>query len=352
VCTAHGVSAAHNSYWPEMYWNMSILDPQAYSPYGDTPAPKRFGTVSPFDPQLFLTIDQTAEELLQGEWSGKYTQVEAAQWLEDLAEAAMKHLKDAQKRIGAANPVEFRRWVVDTTIQAGLGRFFAAKFRSGILWAMHDRTGDRTALEQALLQYRRARAAWVDLADCAKDVYMKNVSYGQEKFLSGHWLDRIPAIDEDIARMEKLLVGTGGDPLKPGADPQKIRQAVQEALGRIERPSISCRHVPARTFSPGQPLGIELGVDKAGPEKRPVIVRLFYRHVDQSERYETVEMAVAGDRFTAVIPADYTNSPFPLQYYFEVRTEPKAVCLHPGLGSDRAGQPYFVVRQFESGTGV
>jgi hypothetical protein len=51
-----------------------------------------------------------------------------------------------------------------------------------------------------------------------------------------------------------------------------------------------------------------------------------------------------GDRHAAVIGADYTRSPYPLQYYFEVRGD-DGPSLYPGLKSELANQPYFVIRQ-------
>ena len=47
ITTAHMPSAANANYWPEIYTNQSIVVANAHDPYGDTPAPKRFGTVSP-----------------------------------------------------------------------------------------------------------------------------------------------------------------------------------------------------------------------------------------------------------------------------------------------------------------
>ncbi len=118
ITTAHLPSAANNNYWPELYTNQSLVEPSK-SEYGDTPAPKTFGNTSPLDPQLFSRINDFAGELLQGGRSGKYSPVEVAQWLEDLA--------------GAVKPVKSRRVDIDVAIQAGLGRFFAAKFRAGVL---------------------------------------------------------------------------------------------------------------------------------------------------------------------------------------------------------------------------
>jgi hypothetical protein len=49
--------------------------------------------------------------------------------------------------------------------------------------------------------------------------------------------------------------------------------------------------------------------------------------------------------YRASIPAAYTDSPYPLQYYFELRTGPGTAWLYPGLGTNLAAQPYFVVRE-------
>ena len=74
-------------------------------------------------------------------------------------------------------------------------------------------------------------------------------------------------------------------------------------------------------------------------------MRLYYRHVNQAERWQLMEMAAEGNRFRAIIPAAYTDSSYPLQYYFELRHQTGAASLYPGFASDLSNQPYFVVRQ-------
>jgi hypothetical protein len=43
------------------------------------------------------------------------------------------------------------------------------------------------------------------------------------------------------------------------------------------------------------------------------------------------------------IPAAYTRSPYPLQYYFVV-SEPAGKNIYPGFKPNLTGLPYFVVR--------
>ena len=336
VLTAHGTSAGNNTYWPEIYTNHPIADPSIKHPYSDSPAPKMFGNVSPLDPQLFLRINDFAAELLKGERSGKYTPIETAQWIEDYADVAVKHLQQAEaKADGKAKP-EFRRMALDVSIQAGLGRFFGAKFRAGVLYGIFEQSADRTALEESLKAYRRARVYWLALANLAKDAYKSDITAGEREHLRGHWLDRLPAMDADIAFMAKKLEQTSG----AVAQQDRVKSAVQEALGRPKRMSIACQHHQPEKFTAGQALNIEIL-----PEKMPKSVRLFYRHVNQGERYQTADMHLAGKHYKAIIPVDYTNSKYPIEYYFEMREDAGSAWLYPGFNKDLSSQPYFIVRQ-------
>ena len=72
---------------------------------------------------------------------------------------------------------------------------------------------------------------------------------------------------------------------------------------------------------------------------------MWYRHFDQAERWESAEMRpVEAGAFRAAIPAQYTATSFPMQYYFEVRMSAERAWLYPGFDAQRANQPYFVVR--------
>ena len=337
VLTAHGVSAANNLYWPEMATNFSIADPNNKNPYFDTPTPKVFGNVSPMDPQLFSRINDFAGELLKRERSGKYSPVEYAQWIEDYADAAAKHLAQSESKADGKQRPEFRRMAFDVAIQVGLGRFFGAKFRSGILYAIFEQSGDRTALELSLNMYQKARNYWSEFANRARDIYKPDITVGEMDVQRGHWLDRLPAIDEDIAFIVKKLEQTQSSTV-PQQD--NVRLAIQEAMGRPVRPFTVCHHNQPERFKAGESLNIDLSI-----EKQIESVRLYYRHVNHAERYETLEMYLMGKSYRASIPAEYTKSQYPLQYYFELKEGPEKAWMYPGFTKDLTNQPYFVVRK-------
>ncbi len=327
VTTTHLPSAANNTYWPEIYTNQPMVDPRRKNPYSDTPSPKTFQNASPLDPQLFSRMSDFAGELLKGERSGKYSPVEVATWLEDLAEESAKSLIEAT---GRESNVDFRRLAIDTDLQIGLGRFYAAKFRAGVLYSIFEQTNDKGALEEALKSYRAARGTWVQIVDRSKGVYVPDIAVGELAWLRGNWSDRLPAIDDDIAQMEQKV-----ESAKVVDDP-KIRAAVKAALSRDKRQIPACRHQPAATFRPGAELAIGIAPPKG------MQARLYYRHVNQAERFQSAEMTPNGGELRAAIPAAYTETVFPLQYYFELRNGADKAWLYPGFA---AGQPYFVVRR-------
>jgi hypothetical protein len=277
-------------------------------------------------------MSEFAGELLKGERGGKYSPVEVAQWIEDLAEGAMRDLE----RAGAPKSAELRRLEIDVAMQAGLGRFFAARFRSGVLYAIHERTGDRPALEESLKTYKAARAAWAQVATRARGVYAADLSASDKDSERGQWVDRLALIDDDIARMEQSLASakTTGDP--------RVAAAIVEVLTRPNRRPAACTHRPPSGFRPKEAL--EIGI-RVAEERTIASVRLYYRHVNQAERYQSIEMESRNNAYRASIPGSYTDSPYPLEYYFEFKERPDKAWLYPGFAENLANLPYFVVRR-------
>jgi hypothetical protein len=95
-----------------------------------------------------------------------------------------------------------------------------------------------------------------------------------------------------------------------------------------------------KKFRAGERLDVVLSMTQTN-----VSVRLYYRHVDQAERYTAILMECKGEQHRATIPASYTNSEYPLQYYFEIREGKERASLFPGFSKALVNQPYFVVRR-------
>jgi len=329
VTSAHHPSASNNYYWPEVYTDIAIVadDGSVETHYYDTPEPKRFGTVTPLDPEVFLTVEESARELETGVEDGRTSALEVAAWLDRLATDASAGLA----RIDAATPdppVQVRRLAVDVAIQAALGRFFAGKLRAGVAYERYRRSGEPATLAAALEAHRTARGAWAEAIAAADGVYASDLTYGPQAWLRGSWADRLAAIDDDLGAMEALAADAAaavGD---------------EEGGDHPVPPPARVSHDPPSTFTPGEDLPIVL------ENTDPAIIgaALRYRHVNQAEPYVEVEMDAVQGGFAAAIPATYAEADRALQYHVVVRAESGRAWLHPGLGREFSEQPYHVVR--------
>jgi hypothetical protein len=337
ITTAHMPSAANANYWPEIYTNQSIVLDNAKDPYSDTPSPKRFGTTSPLDSQLFCTVDQCADELMKGVRGPSYSPIEVAAWLEELARDSETNLAAADAAAGAGKTPEHVNWAVDIAIQNNIGKFFAAKFRSGVLYSIYTKSSDLAAHAEALTAYRAARDAWRKIVDIASDVYRPDLTFGYAPHLRGTWRDRLAAIDRDIAAMEAAAA------INLPVTPASVQIAA--ALATPRREPVALTHTPVKKFRAGVPVAIEAALP---PEVKGKI-NLVYRRVNQAEKWVTLPMEPSGEDVArglhAAIPADYIASPYPLQYYFEIWPDSGAATLYPGLQRDYSSQPYFLIRK-------
>jgi hypothetical protein len=124
-----------------------------------------------------------------------------------------------------------------------------------------------------------------------------------------------------------------------------IEQAMRAVLNKSpddEDPVPADLHTPPASFHRAKPFPV---VARPGNSNAIAGLRLRYRHVNQAEIWQSVDMEHTGEDYHAVIAAEYTDSLFPLQYYFQIQTASGKAWLYPGLEHRWHGQPYFFVRQ-------
>jgi hypothetical protein len=337
LTTAHLPSASNNSFWPELYTNMPIVEGSGPEPYGDTPAPKRFGTVSPLDPALFSTIREHASDLLAGHANAKYSPLEVAAWMESMATTADTSLQSARSSAKSTTSPEFRRMEEDILIQSGLGHFFAHKLRAGVLYELYLEANDPATLQATIDEYEQARRAWVDFSERARNVYRSDITFGSRPVEHGHWADRVAAIEKDLAAMKALTQSQ-----KQASRPSEAARALAAVKNAQSRPRIDISHQAPSSFRPGEPLPIQIAAENATAPIESVL--LHYRHVNQAERWQSSPFERVSGGLSAKIPGTYTQSPYPLQYYFEVSLADQKHLLYPGFNENLNNQPYFVTQ--------
>ncbi|MGD0832544.1 MAG: hypothetical protein ABR907_16545, partial [Terracidiphilus sp.] len=96
-------------------------------------------------------------------------------------------------------------------------------------------------------------------------------------------------------------------------------------------------------FQPGSALALAITV----PQQVlvPILTSVFlrFRHVNQAERWKRAEMQANETVFSAEIPAGYTQSPYALEYCFELRAKNGDAWLAPGFDAALSSQPYYAV---------
>lgn len=325
ITVVHGVGGSNNGYWPEVYTNLPITDGVHPGHYRDTDDPPRWGTVSPFDPTQFYVIDQYADDLAAGRLDGRYTPVEVAAWIEGMTDAATGPL-ESLRAVADPSP-QLRRALIDMEIQHRLGRYFAAKFRSAADYAAYRRTENVASLRRAVEHHRAALQAYREILPIVDGVYQIDLRFGPERNEHGHWADRIPALEQDVASMEAELA----------SHPEPVEG--QTAIAHPVRPETTgITHEPPKTYARGDDLVITVQADP-----RVTSVRLNYRHVNQAEQFESVELDPTNGGFQGTIPAAYTASTYPLMYYFTVDHGEEGVTVHPGFDAALANQPYYLL---------
>ena len=219
----------------------------------------------------------------------------------------------AMAKVTASKSAENRRWQLDVQILSGLGLFYSHKFSAAVSWHAFEQTGNRSDLQTAIQFYSTARNDWAEFAALANGPYLNDITYGTVRHMRGHWLDRLADIEGDLEDMKKRVAH--------GARQQPTGDLLPHSFG----------HTPPASFQPGKDLAIIV---------KGNATHMFYRHVNQAERWRVTETKSRGDGTSvALIPAAYTASKFPLQYYFSTGRD-----LHPGFGPDHSQNPYFVVR--------
>ena len=345
ILVAHAPSTAGNVYWPEMYEPVPLVARPAsaenqYSDFGgsanadfDMTPPYAFGNVSPLDPELFYRPDEFAADLLQGTRRGKYSPIEVAEWLENLSATSLAELAKASELAGTGAP-EVRILATDVKIHAQIGSYFASMFRSSFAYALREAHGT-PALREAVEHHRNARAAWAAAADVADEDYLPDLPFGRTHYARGTWSSRLETIDHSLAELEAALAAAEQDAVTP------VAAGAALPVSQRRKPKAS-HHKPAK-FVPGEALAVTWQLEE---DVALEAVRLHYRPVNQALTYQTLIMEGDGRTFRTEIPASQTQSPFPLQYYFEVVATP-AAWQYPGLDEDLSNQPYYVVHTDE-----
>ena len=165
--------------------------------------------------------------------------------------------------------------------------------------------------------------------------YASGITYRPRADERGHWQDRLPAIDQDIAAMASRLQ------LFDCATRTTRRPCSERHPGSpgLAGRDFDCLHptAPAR-FVPAEPL--ELTLSAREPAKQ-ISERMYCRQLIRPKAVKLLRCNHEARDSQAAVPASYTPFETPPAVLFELKERRDRVSLHPGFAPDRARQPYF-----------
>ena len=324
----HGVSASNNSYWPEMYENMSIVENAPHLPYSyDLHKPSRFGMSTSQDPNLIMSPIELANCIYNKKNIKKYSPITMANWFNEYSNKARTNLVKAIKKITNKNDPEFLRLEIDIKILIGIGKFFSYKIKSACYWELYIKEKKFNLGYQSLQFYKKSYSAWSKIAKISKKFYLEDLTYGPQSWLRGRWDDRLPAIKDDIIKMTNIL------------NRNFIKSKKQINIFELSR------------WNNNQSFHIDHTIEKKSDRSVDIIinnlnkinVELFfnYRQVNQSKKWQRNKINALKNRFNVKKFNNFLKQNYPIQYYFEL-VEKKYSCFCPGINKDLSNQPYYV----------
>jgi hypothetical protein len=335
VTLVHGPSASNNHYWPEVYSNLPLIEGTGQRAYNrDMSEPFRFGNAPTFDSELFANPRQYAELLLKGEASRRYTPLDAADWLETLADGCGRQVLRAKSTSSYGTPA-VQRMLLDVAICGGIARFFAEKLRASVWAELFIATNVSSLIEPAIDHARRSVMAWEEIAAMSRDLYHDDLTYGPQSWLRGSWHSRLPEMQAEILDLESLRGGGKHETVPATPEVDAAIAAIRDRKP-VRGEALQIQAEPR--FNAGEPFVVRLAETAATD---PV---LHYRHVNQAERWQTLPMRRDGNGFFAEVPGEYTRSDFHLQYFVSLSRDGTQI-LAPGLRDNLSNEPYGTALQ-------
>ena len=324
----HGVSASNNSYWPEMYENMSIVENAPHLPYSyDLHKPSRFGMSTSQDPNLIMSPIELANCIYNKKNIKKYSPITMANWFNEYSNKARTNLVKAIKKITNKNDPEFLRLEIDIKILIGIGKFFSYKIKSACYWELYIKEKKFNLGYQSLQFYKKSYSAWSKIAKISKKFYLEDLTYGPQSWLRGRWDDRLPAIKDDIIKMTNIL------------NRNLIKSKKQINIFELSRWNNNQSFHIDHTIEKKSDRSVDITINNLNK----INVELFfnYRQVNQSKKWQRNKINALKNRFTVKKFNNFLKQNYPIQYYFEL-VEKKYSCFCPGINKDLSNQPYYV----------
>jgi hypothetical protein len=340
ITATHLPSAGEWRWWPEMDTGGRLTEYMHVQP-SDT---AQFYAIRAWKrtPNWHLeTWDETipgyVDDAIKGRLQGKMTPAAISRKLLHFAEQTEQSLARVKARTTGPQSAEQRGTGLDLGVLAQVARFHAEKTRAATHLAFFEMTAEPGRLPAALHHAEAALEAWQRIVTLTDRTYYDKLVFGIPRghphsrggmHHSGHWKDRLPEVEEDVAFLKRLL--------KQHRGAGKEYKVFSGETPLAEVPQFE--HRPLTTVQPGRDLDVSVRVVSQVPVRQ---VLLHYRPLDQTADWKQIVMQPQADgRWHVTVPGMEILPRWDFMYYFEARV-PGGGRLWP---SWEQGPPYVVAK--------
>ena len=291
----------------------------------------KYAEALPSDTQQFLSINEAAQNLLEGKEDARIHPLKSSAWFAQIATDVLEAVGEAEKQVGEEKNKEFISTMVDLKILAYLALYHSRRIHAGLNWALFEEAQHVRALDDAIHHESQAIAAWEKIVESAGDVYHHNLMMGRPSAdLAGHWKDELVALKEGLKELQRRR--------ETYPSGEEARPIAVTAKSDNEPPEVT--HTPITRAPAGEPLTIVAKVrDPSGVKW----VRLRYRSVTQYQDFQTLPMVptTEKDQYQTVVPGEHVDSKWDFMYLIEVMDNCGNGKIYPDLEVET---PYVVVQ--------
>jgi hypothetical protein len=284
------------------------------------------------DIQQFMNLKDEATSIIQGTDTAMRRPEETSRWFAKTSDAILAEVAAAERALGsrpASN--EIKSTIADAKILAALARYHSWRQLGGVNYNLYKQAGDLGAFDEAIGDERKAVQAWHELVDAAGDFYYDDMAFGAiSRGFPRHWKDELKALDSEFTQ---LLAERQNATQKP--DTKAFRIPVRDPNPKL--PVV--RFSPGSVAAPGQDFVVRARVAAPAGIKW---IRLRYRHVNQKEDYQSVDMTLDSrtSPYIGSIPASFIDPQWDLMYFVEIVDRQGNGRMYPDLETET---PYIML---------
>jgi len=285
----------------------------------------KYAEALPSDIQQFLSIEESAKNLLEGKESAKIHPETSSAWFAQVAEDVLAMVEQAEKRISErknhvlerSEGKEFVSTMVDLKILANLALYHSRRIHAGLSWALFKHSQDLNALDDAIHHESQAIEAWEKIVDSAGDMYYHNLMMGRVSTnLAGHWKDELVTLQNGLKELKEK------------------RKSFQSAVPKEKSPrppllkgeKFMIVHVPIRKIAPGKDLVIRATVSG---QNAITSVRVSYSTGQGNYKYVSMEQTEPFLYRTVILGSEVTKG---LNYFIEAIDKTGQIAMYPSEG--------------------